>query len=142
MQGSRKKHNDEDHEEENDNNDEQEPQGPFGDREIRKELTSTQSEKQDPSFQSTLNVHTKIQPNITGRVPPPQREYQNTKRNDYLNMNLSGSSKYSVTNVPHQIFDSHYARPQKFDEKPTIGDYDNHSKTSIQYSVWSISIYK
>ena len=59
LQGSWKKHNDEDHEEENNNNDEQEPQGPFGDREIRKELNSTQSEKQDPSFQSTLNVHTK-----------------------------------------------------------------------------------
>ena len=45
-------------------------------------------------------------------------------------MNLSGSSKYSVTNLPHQIFDSHYARPQNFDEKPsTIRDYDNHSKT-------------
>ena len=74
-------------------------------------------------------MHQNIQPNVMGRVPPTYIDYQNIKK-DYLKMNLSGSSKYSMTNLPHQLFDSHYARPPNLDEKPsTIRHFDNHLKS-------------
>ena len=48
---------------------------------------------------------------------------------------LSGSSKYSINNLPHQIIDSHCAKPQNFNAKPsTIRDFDVDTTQNLLYN--------
>jgi hypothetical protein len=119
LQGSRKKHNEDYQDEEDDHN---ETKGAEDELEgNHQECNPTPKKEKDVSFKYASSVHQLPHPSEMDHVPTTQESYLNAKRNDYLQMHPSTSSKYNWNNLPQHISlsEGRYAQPQKTDEKPS-----------------------